>query len=156
MREWDTNGDGELDREEFRQAVRRSLQLKASDEKIVELFDHLDTNGDGALEIKTELRPAIKTIHLLYRTELERASLAREELAVCSELIKTVDLGIATAHRCNELKAEMMRERVGALSNLEAEIGACGPRRPTSHQLLTNFSLTSHWLLTIFSLCDHR
>jgi len=123
MREWDTNGDGELDREEFRQAVRRSLQLKASDEKIVELFDYLDTNGNGTLEIKTELRPAIKTIHLLYRTELERASLAREELVVCSELIKTVDLGIATAHRCNELKAEMMRERVGELSNLEAEIG---------------------------------
>ena len=77
MREWDTNGDGELDREEFRQAVRRSLKLKASDGQIDEFFDLIDTNRDGTLTIKTELRPAIKKIHLLYRSELEREAIAQ-------------------------------------------------------------------------------
>jgi Ca2+-binding EF-hand superfamily protein len=54
VKEWDKNGDGELSKIEFKQAVRLTLNLKASNDEIDEIFDSLDKNGDGTLDIDAE------------------------------------------------------------------------------------------------------
>lgn len=63
LKEWDKDGDGELTKIEFKQAVRLSLALKASNDQIDEIFDMLDVDGDGSIQIEVEVRPAIKRIH---------------------------------------------------------------------------------------------
>ena len=62
MKEWDRNGDGNLQKIEFKQAIRLSLTLKASNEQIEELFDAFDGDGGGTLTI-AELKPAIRELH---------------------------------------------------------------------------------------------
>ena len=71
MKEWDRNGDGNLQKIEFKQAIRLSLTLKASNEQIEELFDAFDGDGGGTLTI-AELKPAIRELHDFCRSERSR------------------------------------------------------------------------------------
>ena len=62
MKEWDRDGDGELSKIEFKQAVRLSLALKASNEQIDAIFDMIDVNGDASVGIESEARPLVKKV----------------------------------------------------------------------------------------------
>lgn len=61
IRSWDKNNDGEISPMEFRQAVRGSLNLKASNEEIDTLFKSFDADGSGKLDLK-ELKPALRAL----------------------------------------------------------------------------------------------
>jgi hypothetical protein len=54
LKEWDKNGDGNLSKIEFKQAVRLSLQLRASNDEVDAMFDMLDKDGDGSLDVDAE------------------------------------------------------------------------------------------------------
>lgn len=52
IREWDGNGDGEIQKIELRQVVRNKLKIKADNKQIDALFDKLDADGGGSLDMK--------------------------------------------------------------------------------------------------------
>ena len=54
VKEWDKNGDGDLSKIEFKQAVRLTLKLNATNDEIDEIFDLLDKDQDGHLIIESE------------------------------------------------------------------------------------------------------
>jgi len=39
MKEWDRNGDGDINRTEFKKAVRQSLKMKMTDAELATLYD---------------------------------------------------------------------------------------------------------------------
>ena len=51
LREWDVDGDGEISRKEFHEAMPK-LGLEVKKEAIDELFDQWDSDGGGSLEFK--------------------------------------------------------------------------------------------------------
>ena len=63
IREWDRNGDGELDKIEFRQAVRKTLLLDrpSSNAEIDGLFQDFDSDNSGKLDLN-ELKPALQAL----------------------------------------------------------------------------------------------
>ena len=49
LKEWDADGSGDIDKDEFREAVK-SMGFAAGDEEIDEIFDELDADGSGSIE----------------------------------------------------------------------------------------------------------
>ena len=60
LQKWDANGDGELEKPEFRQNVK-SLGVQAEGREIDELFDSLNTDGGKTLSM-AEVKVALKTL----------------------------------------------------------------------------------------------
>jgi hypothetical protein len=52
FRKYDSNGDGELSKEELRQSIQDMCQVYLKDQQLNELFDVIDINGDGILDRK--------------------------------------------------------------------------------------------------------
>jgi len=62
IREWDGNGDGEISKIEFRQAVTgKSIGMKADNKDIDAFFSTMDDDGGGTISI-AELKPALKML----------------------------------------------------------------------------------------------
>ena len=94
MRLWDTNGDGDLSKEEFMQALKRTLDMKieANNMKdMSELFDSFDVDRNGSVTIN-ELQPAVARLHEDCRDEALKEKLSRLKVAVYDlELAKLKD-----------------------------------------------------------------
>ena len=58
FKRWDTNGDGQIDRKEWAEALPM-IGINTTSEMIAKLFDELDTDGSGTIDI-TELRAAVR------------------------------------------------------------------------------------------------
>ena len=115
MRAWDKNGDGELSRQEFRQAVRgsdsKSLGVKASNAEIDMLFDEFDADGGGSLTL-SELRPCLRALqNAALATNAEKAALM-EMSAACRTRVEELN---AAAAEMRTVEAE--EERIAALEH---------------------------------------
>ena len=93
LREWDKNGDGEMSKIEFRQAVAgKSLGFKADNKDIDAFFVHLDLSGDGQMTME-ELKAALKKLQAKSRgvdTEAARLRERVEAIKVLTEEIRKV------------------------------------------------------------------
>jgi len=93
LREWDKNGDGEMSKIEFRQAVAgKSLNFKADNKDIDAYFVHLDLSGDGQMTMD-ELKAALKKLQAKTKgidTEAARLRERVEAIKVLTEEIKKV------------------------------------------------------------------
>jgi hypothetical protein len=94
MRLWDTNGDGDLSKEEFMQALKRTLDMKIESSNIKDmsdLFDSFDVDRNGSVTIN-ELQPAVARLHEDCRDEALKEKLSRLKVAVYDlELAKLKD-----------------------------------------------------------------
>ena len=91
MRLWDANGDGNLTKEEFMQALKRSLKIEADIKEMSELFDSFDDDRGGSVTIN-ELQPAVARLHEDCRDEALKEKLSRLKVAVYDlELAKLKD-----------------------------------------------------------------
>ena len=89
MREWDKNKDGSVSKNEFKAAIRMSFKLKAEGSEIERLFDSLDVDGGGSLDLK-EVKSALQNL------------LVHAESAAKEDETMRVD-GEAAAKRATEL-----------------------------------------------------
>ena len=91
MRLWDANGDGDLTKEEFMQALKRTLKIEANIKEMSELFDSFDEDRGGSVTIN-ELQPAVARLHEYCRDEALKEKLSRLKVAVYDlELAKLKD-----------------------------------------------------------------
>jgi Ca2+-binding EF-hand superfamily protein len=91
MRLWDANGDGNLTKEEFMQALQRTLKLEATLKEMSALFDSFDEDRGGSITIN-ELQPAVARLHEDCRDEALKEKLSRLKVAVYDlELAKLKD-----------------------------------------------------------------
>ena len=61
IREWDRNGDGDINTIELRQCVRNSLGVKADNREIDAWMVKVDADGSGVLELP-EVKAALKSL----------------------------------------------------------------------------------------------
>ena len=61
VREWDKNGDGDINTIEFRACVRNDLGLKSENKEIDAFFRKMDNDGGGSLDF-SELKPTLKAL----------------------------------------------------------------------------------------------
>ena len=59
LRDWDSEGKGEIKKIAFRQKVRGSLGIKANNAEIDNFFNSMDEDKGGSLDL-SELKPALK------------------------------------------------------------------------------------------------
>ena len=91
MRLWDANGDGDLTKEEFMQALKRTLKIEANIKEMSELFDSFDEDRGGSVTIN-ELQPAVARIHEYCCDEALKEKLSNLKVAVYDlELAKLKD-----------------------------------------------------------------
>ena len=121
MKEWDTNGDGELDRIEFRQALRQTLKLKVTNAQSDELFDSLDEDGDGCLLIQTEVKPAIRKIHTFCKAEHERETKAQQQVDLCTSQIKSLEECTVATNKWEDMKRQL--DAMQAQPSFEVRVG---------------------------------
>ena len=112
MREWDRNKDGEVSKQEFKASIRASLHLKAEAKEIEKLFDSLDVDGGGTLDLKevsSALRQLLDAARLAsvedgdVRTKGEKASKRASEVLAALHATAAVEREEA---KYEELKAK--------------------------------------------------
>ena len=120
IREWDKNGDGNLSKIEFKQAIRLTLALTASNVEIDSVFDSFDESGDGSLEL-SELRPAIHRVFEHVRTVKAAQTRLRAEAEECEQLVVQLDACLTMAESWDELRAKL--EKLRSVPPLETRLG---------------------------------
>lgn len=111
LRAWDSNRDGQLQKIEFRQAVRGSLKMDARNDEIDRVFDKFDEDKGGTLDIQ-ELRPALMALqHAAATADGEKDEMATREkshrklVTQCGEAIETVRMIDTETERSNKLRS---------------------------------------------------
>ena len=126
IREWDKNGDGDINTIEFRACVRNSLGLKAENKEIDAFFSSVDTDGGGSLDLP-EFKPALKALRdAAFDADAEAASL-RIEAAALRERAEVTDACAAATAAVEAAEAQQAE----LLSNptIERRLGAAVVRR---------------------------
>jgi len=122
LRDWDSEGKGEIKKIAFRQKVRGSLGIKANNAEIDNFFNSMDEDKGGSLDL-SELKPALKFL-------LESAHGAEAEAVALQELaaqLKEKALQTEEAARATELaeKEEQELERIkGGDGPPDVQLGA--------------------------------
>lgn len=111
IREWDTNGNGEIEKIELRMVVRNKMKIKADNKKIDALFDSLDQDGGGTLDAK-EMGAALDKLKIACYAATEKREQAR---AQASELRVLADAFSAALAATDEV--ESLQAKVKGLSN---------------------------------------
>jgi hypothetical protein len=124
MRLWDANGDGNLTKEEFMQALQRTLKLEATLKEMSALFNSFDEDRGGSITIN-ELQPAVARLHEDCRDEALKEKLSRlkvavydVELAMLKDCLKVAQEVESTTQQLKELEARRtIVEDLGMLLN---------------------------------------
>jgi len=82
LRKWDASGDGEIQPIELRQVVRNHLKIKADNKEIDALFNRLDSDGGGSIDLK-EMGDAMRVFQQSVATA---AADEAKQMAIAKEL----------------------------------------------------------------------
>ena len=131
--------------DEFRTAVRTTLKIKASSEKIDELFQSFDEDSDGVLTIKTEVRPAIRNIHLFCKSERARESRAQAEVDECDKQMAALSECAQAAKRWETASAQC--HAIESSRTLEIRLGEWVKRKlaDDDEKMSTEWDIAVHW-----------
>ena len=126
MRDWDKNGDGDINTIEFRACVRNSLGLKSNNEEIDGWFSTVDLDGGGSLDFP-ELKAAFKSLR-------KRLGADRDEITRCREEAEEIRRKAAEVEEIAKVTQELeaAKRRLVELEKeppLEARLGAVMAKR---------------------------
>ena len=142
IKAWDKNGDMQIQKMEFRVAIKNQMGNDANHVQIDALFERLDVDSGGSLD-EQELRKSIK---LMYDTSLaashQRANTVAH-LAYCQERLEQIE-------RCSKptMAAEAARERHRVLCEappLEARVGQVLLALETAKPPVSSAEVAAHW-----------
>lgn len=102
--EWDRKHKGEINKVEFRQGVR-SIGIKADNKELDMLFDSIDTDGGGSLDLP-ELKDALKAMQDIENARVEEVGRIEASKARCISRMATIDK-VMKATKDAEEKADM-------------------------------------------------
>ena len=85
IQEWDKNNDNSISKSEFKQAIRASLRIEASNPQIENMFQHFDHDGGLTQE---QLRQAVRKIFEQHKHVKENEARLRSEVETCSQQIE--------------------------------------------------------------------
>ena len=120
IRKMDKNNDGELNKMEFRTAVRTELQVKADNKEIDEFFSDLDADKNNSLDVN-ELKVAFKQIIDAAQGAADEAALMRNKAAQIREKVAFIK-GVAEATRACE-HADARFAELRGVKGVDARIG---------------------------------
>lgn len=110
LRSWDVNGDGEISRDEFETAIH-GLGLSASKAELDEVFDALDDDGSGTLELselKAHLRglqdSATRAVDQVHKLE-ETVAIMRRRAVHAEQLLTAIQKANEEEQQLGEMKA---------------------------------------------------
>jgi len=110
VREWDKNGDGDINTIELRACVRNSLGIKAENKEIDAWFTKVDADGGGSLDL-SELKSSFKKLKdMLLAGKAEMAALRKEAEAVRTQ-VELVD-EVARATEEYEVSSSLLTQLV--------------------------------------------
>jgi Ca2+-binding EF-hand superfamily protein len=119
--EWDKNGDGDINKLEFRQCVRGSLSMKADGKEIDAFFASMDVDGGGSLDL-SELQPMLKKLQQgAANADQEAADQRREAVALRAKAASVREVAAATsAHEQADARLRQLQQ----VENVGAKLGA--------------------------------
>ena len=104
--EWDKNKDGQISKIEFKQAVRNTLSISATNSEIDDLFREMDTDGGGTLDL-AELRSAIKIMNDVFRRAEAEEAACLKRIDSCEHMARNLDLVIAVTEDSEAAEKEL-------------------------------------------------
>ena len=138
VNKWDPSGDGEVDKAEFRHHVL-DIGLQAEAEEIDELFNSLDDDGGGTLDLseikaalkvlKEESEQADKEVTILRKTTVELSKLAKAAQVELKKSIKQDETEVA--EREKRKVAEQEAREVAKTAALKARAEKLKARKAT-------------------------
>ena len=130
MRDWDKDGNGEVDLTEFKEQLVK-MGFKATPDEMTKLFKGLDDDDSGALDI-AELKVALKAL------QSEAVAVVKEEKAKVSAVTALKKAARASQKQAHEVKDEMDAEVTAVLASMSAESESKGstpaPKRRPSRE----------------------
>jgi len=120
IREWDGNGNGEIEKIELRQVVRNKMKIKADNKAIDSLFDQLDQDGSGELDAK-EMAAALKAFKERCQAREEEQDALRAEAVELHELVVAIDEAMLLTLEVEALQRKI-RELTEGVSDGPVEI----------------------------------
>ena len=112
VREWDKNGDGDINQIEFRACVRNNLCMKADNKEIDAFFSQMDKDGGGALDL-SEIRPALKALKDASTNadkEIDEIRAQAQELRVKADVVKACAESVALVEKAETLVTVLQSE----------------------------------------------
>ena len=126
FREWDENGDGEISKKEFKQAIK-VLKIESTPDAVNALFERFDADGNGTIDFK-ELNTLVRVGSLIkvdptapMETETPAARTPAREGAVVEEPRTAQRSRVAAVPRAEQRsrpRLEGSRRRVDAVSSV--------------------------------------
>ena len=107
--EWDKNNDNSISKNEFKQAIRASLRIDASNPQIETLFSTFDHDGGLTQE---QLRQAVRKIFEHHKLVKEKERRLRLESEACAEQVEELNKCIQAAQDWETLNAGLAEFRL--------------------------------------------
>ena len=120
IRKLDKNNDGELNKMEFRTAVRTELQVKADNKEIDEYFSLLDADKNDSLDVN-ELKVAFKKLIDAAQGAADEAALMRNKAAQIREKAAFIKEVAEATRACERADARFAELR--GVKSVDAKIG---------------------------------
>ena len=142
IKAWDKNGDMQIQKMEFRVAIKNQMGNDANHVQIDALFERLDVDSGGSLD-EQELRKSIKLMHDTSLAASHQRANTVAHLAYCQERLAQIE-------RCSKptMAAEAARERHRVLCEappLEARVGQVLLALETAKPPVSSAEVAANW-----------
>jgi Ca2+-binding EF-hand superfamily protein len=115
---WDLNGDGSIDRDEFKKDIS-GLGFESTDEEAGELFEQWDKDGDGTISYE-EMRIGIKSMHEAQVNAVAEVKQLTKQLTQLEKEARAAQMEVQEAMNAEDRERAAEEEAAKAAAEAEA------------------------------------